>query len=155
MPSFAEQIAAFAKKTNQTTENAIQAACMQLTESIVMLTPVDKGRARNNWIPTINAPGSGTTEATDKTGASVLNRAKVVVKNAPGNIFYLVNNLPYIRVLEYGEYPNPGKPRRRKINGKWVTAIRTTEQGFSIQASRGMVRISVRRFKAALERAIK
>jgi hypothetical protein len=67
-------------------------------------------------------------EGTDKTGAKVLTNTKQESEKAAGNIFYLVNNLPYIKPLEYGH---------------------------SKQAPQGMVRISVVRFRQALKKAIK
>jgi hypothetical protein len=126
--TFAKQMEAFAKKTNNKIEDVVGSVCFQLSESIVLRTPVDTGRARMNWTPSINKMSTEIIEGTDKTGAKVLSTAKQETEKASGNIFYLVNNLHYIKPLEYGH---------------------------SKQAPQGMVRLSVVRFRQALKKAIK
>jgi len=53
---------------------------------IIKETPVDTGRARNNW--------SG--------------NAEVLPKVVLGKRFTLINNMPYINKLEFGGFPVPG-----------------------------------------------
>ena len=125
--SFASDIAKFAEKTGQKLDRAIVSACYQISEAIVMGTPVDTGRARGNWIPTVNNPSGVTLDVTDKGGTMALSKIGAVTLTAPGNIYYLVNNLPYINRLEYG---------------------------WSKQAPIGMVRVNVENFQAALRKAV-
>ena len=127
MGSFAKQMQAFAEKTNQRIDDVIIGFTFQLSESIILMTPVDKGRARGNWNPSIGTPDGTVGVAIDKTGSSVLSKTKSVAEKAPGNIFYFVNNLPYIRRLEYG---------------------------WSVQAPQGMVRVTILNFRRALKKAI-
>jgi len=126
--SFASDIAKFAKKTGQKLDRAIVSACYQISEAIVMGTPVDTGRARGNWIPTVNNPSRSTLTIDDKAGTMALSKIGAVTMNAPGNVYYLVNNLPYIQRLEYG---------------------------WSQQFPQGMVRINVQNFQAALRKAVR
>jgi hypothetical protein len=141
--SFASDIAKFAQKTGQKLDRAIVSVCYQISEAIVMGTPVDTGRARGNWIPTVNNPAGSVLDVTDKAGTMALSKIGAVTMNAPGNVYYLVNNLPYIRVLEYGLYgTGPGATEK------------TASTGYSIQAPQGMVRINVQNFKAALRKAV-
>jgi hypothetical protein len=125
--SFASDIAKFAQKTGQKLDRAIVSACYQISEAIVMGTPVDTGRARGNWIPTVNNPAGSVLDVTDKAGTMALSKIGAVTLTAPGNIYYLVNNLPYINRLEYG---------------------------WSKQAPIGMVRVNVENFQAALRKAV-
>jgi hypothetical protein len=125
--SFAADLEKWAKKTGQKTDRAIVSACYQISEAIVMGTPVDTGRARGNWIPTVNNPSSAQLTVDDKTGTMALSKIGAVTMTAPGKVFYLVNNLPYIQRLEYG---------------------------WSKQAPVGMVRINVQNFQAAIRKAV-
>ena len=141
--SFAADLEKWAKKTGQKTDRAIVSVCYQISEAIVMGTPVDTGRARGNWIPTVNNPSSAQLTIDDKTGAMALSKIGAVTMTAPGNVYYLVNNLPYIRTLEYGMYgTGPG------------ATDKTAGTGYSIQAPQGMVRINVQNFQAAIRKAV-
>lgn len=77
---------------------------VDLLAGVVMMTPVDTGRARGNW--TVESGGSSSTPGIDKNGgqtiaagAGVIDRA--TAKGIPQTIT-LANNLPYIEVLENG-----------------------------------------------------
>ena len=125
--SFASDIAKFAQKTGQKLDRAIVSACYQISEAIVMGTPVDLGTARVNWTPTVNNPSSAILDVQDKSGTMTLAKIGSVTMTAPGNVYYLVNNLPYIQRLEYG---------------------------WSQQFPQGMVRINVQNFQAVLRKAV-
>ena len=141
--SFASDIAKFAQKTGQKLDRAIVSACYQVSEAIVMGTPVDQGTAKGNWIPTVNNPSSEILDVQDKTGKVTMAKVGAVTMNAPGNVFYLVNNLKYIRKLEYGLYgTGPG------------ATYKTAGTGYSIQAPQGMVRLNVKNFQAAIRKAV-
>ncbi len=99
---FERKIQAWVNKTKRTKVTTVEKVCMQLTTSVVMRTPVDTGRARGNWQPSLDSIASGTTDRTSKAGASVIRNAKTEAKQAHGRRFFLVNNLPYIKKLEDG-----------------------------------------------------
>lgn len=124
----AANLDAWARKIDQELNRVVAAVCMDLSSKVILRTPVDTGRARANWKATIDLPSSGTTLDTDKSGTSAIKEAERVSLGAAGNIFYLTNNLPYIGPLEYGS---------------------------SQQAPRGMVRITVSEFNAAVRKAAK
>lgn len=65
-------------------------------------TPRVTGRARANWQSNMNDPARGTLEVYDYSGEVAKGQAALVARNAVGQVFYLTNNLPYIRKLEYG-----------------------------------------------------
>lgn len=106
-----------------------RALFMEMTEKIVIRTPVDTGEARGGWQASVNSIVVGATGKLDKLGGSTISFINMVASSAhPGDILYLVNNVPHIRFLEYG---------------------------WSQQAPAGMVRITVGEYQAAIWRAIR
>jgi len=119
-------LARFASLTGQKIDTVVKRSTLDLCNSIIMATPVDTGIARGGWLPSIDAPASGQGEK-DRGGGKTLARVNAMVDQAPGNVFFLTNNVPYIRPLEYGH---------------------------SAQAPQGMVRLAVQQFPEAIRRAI-
>lgn len=84
-------------------DEVIRGTLLDMTRRVIMRTPVDTGRARGNWQATINNPASGTLNTQDQGGQSTLAEAMPMTEAAPGNVYYLTNNLPYVGPrLEYG-----------------------------------------------------
>lgn len=99
--------------------------------------PVDTGRARAGWAMSdgapssyVPAPGVGSTDP-----SVVSNERNSATFASPFQITWIVNNVPYISVLEFGGYPGDG-PR--------------TSGGFSNQAPGGWVRKSISLLEFAL-----
>lgn len=107
-------------------------------------TPVDKGHARGNWQANIGPqPSAVEKDVTDKDGGPTIAAAEQVLNNLKiGDTVWLSNAVPYIRVLEYGDYPNPPK----KITGR-------SESGFSSQAVGGFVSVAAAEFANIVEEA--
>ena len=103
--------------------------------SALILTPVDKGRLKGNWQPSEGSPLSGTLERTGASGPA--SDIKKTVRKL-GN-YWLVNNLPYAPVAEYGGWSQ----------GPYSTD-KTTSDGYSRQAPQGMARITLLRTVARL-----
>lgn len=137
---------------------------------IVKRTPVDTGRARGNWQVSQGVPAASVVDITSKNGVTANAIGDSVIAGlAPFSLAFITNNLPYIRVLEYGEYPPPGTARRAQRAFKFVTRNgvrrrvklsarsvaketrlnkpKVTPQGFSTQAPNGMVRLSFEEMK--------
>ena len=131
--SFAKQISAFGVKTKEQMDFFVFTICTDITNGIVLKTPVDTGRARANWFASLDVPNGTVTTKTDASGSNAINEARSIAQQAAGRVFYLSNNLPYIRHLEYGLYGNPSG----SANGP------KTISGFSKQAPAGMVRTTV------------
>ncbi len=131
--SFAREISAFGVKTKEQMNFFVFTICMDITNGVVLKTPVDSGRARANWFPSLDAPSNAVSTRTDATGGTSIVAAQGIAKEAAGRVFYLSNNLPYIRHLEYGLYGTPpGSANGPKTVG-----------GFSKQAPAGMVRTTI------------
>lgn len=122
--SFAVDIKAFAKKTGQNAEEQAAATLFKLNSLVVNRTPVDTGRARGGWVASVGSPSQSKGRAS-KSGSSAINRANAQAEKAvkEKDIYYLVNNVQYIAILEYGS---------------------------SAQAPSGMVRISMQEIKGLI-----
>ena len=117
------------KKLNTNGDKLMRGVVLEALKRIKNRTPVDTGRARNNWNVSEGSPDYGTTTAT---GDTALARGAAVIANLKfGDTAYITNGLPYIPTLEYGGY-GPG-PK--------------TVGGFSRQAPAGMVGITVAELK--------
>jgi len=96
---------------------------LSLTANIIKETPVDTGRLRGNWQSSVNTAKTNTLTRTDQ--GSATNEAGAEISNTNiGDVFYMVNNLPYAARIE---------------------------NGYSNNAPAGMMRINVARAQAALE----
>lgn len=132
--SFSSDIEAFAKKTGQRKDQTALAFLFEINRLVIKRTPVDTGRARGGWVASANSP-SPVIGDPDKSGERSISRANAAAMMAIGGMYYLVNNVKYITILEFGGYPATGKE-----GGK-------TQGGFSRQAPKGMVRISIEELK--------
>lgn len=119
----------------------VKRAAIKTWGSIIKMTPVaDKlgGAARGNWQIDLSLNNRELKKSEGKDGS-------YVAKELPDNIFnqkvYLFNNLPYINTLEFGGYPKNSKTGNKTVNG------------YSTQAPRGMVRVSLTRWKSELKKA--
>lgn len=109
-------------------------------KSIIEGTPVDTGRARNNWFLSVGSPDTSST--TSSSNGLISNRQlSRMPKNVLGKKIYFTNNLPYAGILEYGGFPSPVQ------KGSYIKKTRSYQKlsagGFSKQAPAGWVRISL------------
>lgn len=75
------------------TLRAMREPCRELSNRIQVQTPVDTGRARKGWTPSINAP-----DFSERGGDPI----KVVAQLQPGDSYFYANGVPYIRPLDNG-----------------------------------------------------
>jgi len=101
---FAIDLRKFGDVTREQAELIFRKITLDLDTRIVLGTPVDTGRARGNWFPSINTPSNEIDlDAADKTGAEASGRLNSVVAGAKyGSVVWFTNNLPYILPLENG-----------------------------------------------------
>lgn len=86
-------------------DKVVRKVAMVADQTVVMATPVDKGRARANWIAALDAPNTTTTEAVSPSGAEAIAQAAGVVAQYDGDkhqAIHITNNLSYIRPLNEG-----------------------------------------------------
>jgi hypothetical protein len=112
-----------------------------LFAKILYRTPVDSGRARQNWIVTLNG-GSLAYNPNAAKGGMVFADGRKMIYNAKGDDTIIIqNNAPYIGKLEYGGY-GPNSPSGKTVNG------------FSKQAPHGMVGVTMLEAGATMTEAI-
>jgi len=133
-----DELAARAKADLNT---VVQKATFDLFSAVVLKTPVGNpdnwknppppgyvgGRFRANWNCTQSKADLSTTGSTDQARAE--QQANKALSFAAGDVVYFVNGLPYGPRLEY--------------------------EGWSSQASSGMVRVSIAEFDQYIKKAIK
>ena len=125
--SFASDISKYAKKTKLSMDDAIVAINSEVASNIIYLTPVDSGRARGNWYPTIGTVSTKIDlDKKDKTGKETADKAEKIAEKSAGQVFFLANNLKYIHRLEYDSW--------------------------SKQASRGFLRVSIQEMETTLKK---
>jgi hypothetical protein len=140
---------------------AINAFAFEVFRRVVEKTPVDIGAARQNWLVTLNQEDTSY-DPDKKKGGRVMSDGQKAIMNAKGDDTILIqNNVPYIRMLEFGGYgvengqgeslkgkPSPLKGRPSPLKGKTKEEIKArgkhseskiTADGFSKQAPQGMV----------------
>lgn len=148
--AFSLNIEEWVKRTKRDVDKVCRAITIELFTRVVLKTPVDTGRARGNWQMDIDKMPTGTLTLVDKNRHTKI-AADLAGRPVAGHVAYLVNNLPYIGVLEYGGYPNPPK------KGSWVKGRGydvKSSGGFSRQAPAGMVRISVQEISDVVQKGI-
>ncbi|MEG1625117.1 HK97 gp10 family phage protein [Pseudomonas sp.] len=140
--SFSLSLSEFAKQATDAIDASLREIVISIGGSLIRMSPVDTGRFRGNWQFSIDAPASGTLSNIDREGDSTL--ARIVgdsIEFKAGTTAYIVNNLPYALVLEFGGYNGPTE--------------KVTDDGYSRQAPKGMVRVTKARFQRIVEEAIR
>lgn len=126
---FSLNITEWAKQTTADIETVVRKTAIDMFGRIIMRSPVDTGRFRNNWYVSIGGPSSRTTENVDPSGSNAMARvAEAAARYKLGDTIYMTNSLPYAWRLE---------------------------TGWSKQAPAGMVGITVAEFQQIFNRSAK
>lgn len=130
MGKFALDLTRIANKYKDRIEVVVQKLTIDIFGNVILKTPVDTGRARMNWTASAGMYSTSTVEGLDRSGSeSISKMSGLVSKTESGGIVYLVNNLQYIRRLEY--------------------------DGWSSQAPSGMVRVTIAEFQDYVAKAVR
>ncbi len=92
----------FGELTERQAEQVFRKIALDLDASVVLDTPVDEGRARGNWYPSINVPSDDVDDKSLGSAKSLGRISRVVLGAKLGTTIWLTNNLPYILALENG-----------------------------------------------------
>lgn len=106
--SFSLDISRFVSRTRLTLTDVVRGAMYGLCGNIIKTTPVDTGRARGNWIMTMDGLSRARTGVLDKTGEKSLDRIALALEDFEAGktkSIWFTNTLPYIVMLEYGWSP--------------------------------------------------
>lgn len=117
--SFGRRMKVRASKVPNNVNRVVRQLSIVIDRELVMATPVDTGRARSNWIVSLQAPvtkeqqpytpyakgskggGAGASEGANAQ-AAMEQGASVIAKRQPGQAIHITNNVPYIRRLNDG-----------------------------------------------------
>lgn len=146
---FEQQIKAQLEAQLQQEVQKVGAAVLMLQQAVVNGThglpgtPIDTGLAQSNWFVEVDGCSGKTSADTSRNNLALAQAAVVATslgRQHKPKYFSLFNNLPYIRHLEYGLYPNPPKNQTGK-----------TVNGYSTQAPQGMLRLAVKKWEEVVE----
>ena len=130
---FAAQIKAFRDKALLNVDRVVQEATINIATALVERTPIDTTALRANWQFTVGAPGTVADYALEDTspgGEATAAAMATQIREVPaGGITYVVNNLAYMPVIEYGLYTSHHGGKRTSSK---------TINGFSTQAPAGV-----------------
>lgn len=105
LESLEQRMGAIATAVKRNADKTVRKVAMAVDQAVVMATPVDTGRARANWIASLDAPVTTATENKDKSGGGAISQAAGVVAGYDGDSnssINITNNLPYIGPLNDG-----------------------------------------------------
>ncbi|MFB1482269.1 HK97 gp10 family phage protein [Corallococcus sp. RDP092CA] len=126
---FSKQVQAFVKASEARANEVVRKAALGILANVVTASPVDTGRFRGNWQVGLGERPAGTVDAEDKDGSGTVSREGAKLEGVKlGDTLYVTNNLPYGRRLEFG---------------------------WSDQAPKGMVRVTLAQVNEILEEAAK
>ncbi len=96
---------AFAKLTEKQHTQIMKKLTFEVGRRLIMKTPVDTGRARGGWMPSIGSPAGGE-GGPDPEGVQTLARVRVTmseIDSRGGQVtIYFTNNVSYIGYLNAG-----------------------------------------------------
>lgn len=103
MGRFAAKLQGFEDRSLEKIDRIIRYTVLEIRTRLIIRTPVDTGRARNGWILGVDARPAGEPGGLDPTGQGAAERiAAAVPYRAAGHVYFIANNVPYIRDLEDG-----------------------------------------------------
>lgn len=124
------QIEGFSARAQEKVLKIFKKSVIDLTSDIISDTPVDTGRLKNNWFPSVGAASEQTTEATANEAGD---RAEKCAQNelALDKTFYFTNNLPYAFRIEFEGWSKVKAPqgmvRRNAI--RWKQIVKRAANG--------------------------
>lgn len=109
LKTFSRRIRTRAAKVSKNTDGLVKKVILAVDQAVVLATPVDTGRARANWRPSIGAPITDTLPEPPNKGAglrSALDAGEQVARQYKGGnnspTVHITNSLPYIKYLNDG-----------------------------------------------------
>jgi hypothetical protein len=100
--SFESQVRAACERIEKRLFGYRRAVIKRLFTRIVEATPVDTGKARDNWFPSIGAPVEMDFDAVAGKRVTLTRVNDVVARMQGGETVFIRNNRPYIVALEHG-----------------------------------------------------
>lgn len=103
MGRFTVALKGYEDRTSDKLDRVVYLFVLELRTRLILRSPVDTGRFRNNWQLGVEYAPTGVIEAADRSGQAASDRIRAAMPvKAAGRRYYLVNNLPYAQSLEDG-----------------------------------------------------
>ena len=117
--SFGRRMKQHAAKVPNNVNKVVRQLSLVVDRELVLATPVDTGRARSNWVVSLDQPitsqrepyqphphgskggGAGTAEGANAQ-AAMEQGAGVIARRRPGQGLHITNNVPYLKRLDEG-----------------------------------------------------
>lgn len=101
---FQRKLAEISFKLQTNTAELLKKTAKVINQTVVLATPVDTGRARSNWLVSIDSPRNETIETLGKDPSAAINEGNTVIETytKDNKAIYISNNLPYIGRLNEG-----------------------------------------------------
>ena len=158
MVSIKRQIERIKRKHVNIAEQAVVKTIIDLSNAIILDSPVDTGQFRGRWQLGIDAISDKNFGA-DRSGAKAISRINSGLQGFDlGQTVFVTNNSPYALVIEAGLYPNPPKRgtylKAGQSKGGFVGPgfFQFSQGGYSRQAIGGVVGVNVARFRPTFEK---
>lgn len=103
--TFSADVARFVRQANLKVDQVVSGVVFSLGSKMIDATPVLTGRARGNWLVSMDGLKKDKTAAFDKSGALSKNRLAVSLdgfSTRKTKMIWFTNTLEYIIPLEYG-----------------------------------------------------
>lgn len=160
--SFSSSIRRFVADTKAQQDVVVRKLIFNAATIVLERSPVDTGRFRANWQYGYGVQPTGELSDTDLSANGTATRDRIAGQVEKGvGVHYLVNNLPYAEVIEYGYYPDPVQKGtyvakdRTKYGITGPGYVQRSEGGFSKQAPAGVLRITYEELANSLSRALR
>lgn len=103
MADFSIDIGKFVGKAEGRMDTVVRKIGLDLHRGVVNRTPVDTGRAQNNWNVGIDNVDPSVTSEAQKNAGFVLAKAQGIIRRfKAGQVLWITNNVEYINQLERG-----------------------------------------------------
>lgn len=100
---FARRIRRRARQVEEEVDRTVVLTAGVVSQAVISATPVDTGRARNNWQASIGTPIRAVLEETDQDGGGAAARNEAVFgTRRTGQTIFISNNVEYIEFLNRG-----------------------------------------------------
>lgn len=112
LDQFSRNIKILGVRVTENVDKAMRTIALAIDQAVVTATPVDTGRARSNWLVSLEEPSENEIEpyvegekgstGNENISAALAQGRDVVDKYGPGDTIFITNNLPYIQQLNAG-----------------------------------------------------
>lgn len=126
---FTQQLRIAVDASKDDLDDVLSSSVIALMSVAIIKTPIDKGRARNNWFVQLGDKNVGNFERKeDRSGKGSLDDLRFTANNlTAGGSILLYNNLPYIERLENGYSEQAAAGMVRSAVASWSQIVESNK----------------------------